>query len=337
MPTRLEDDLAVLYADALHHLTAILHAPGATHADREHARDALMRLHNAYSSAGMKNLDVRAAELNALASTLHGVGAMIEGDVSPLDIDALRESAEQARLLLVRAAREAFPDAANTAPPKDDPNATIPDTDAPKPDRSGTSNPPVQPSQPGRVEAGRRAEYDDLFATCIERPDKIANVNWYAGKLLEYKERYERIGAPLSIPWWFIGAIHGLESGFAFDRHLHNGDPLTARTKRVPPNRPTTGEPPFAWEDSARDALQYMRLDQWGDWSVSGALYQWEAYNGFGYRKYNIHTPYLWSFSNHYDKGRYVRDFVFDTDAVSNQCGAATLLRALVNKGAVAV
>ena len=336
MPSRFEDDLALLYADALHHLSGLLHAPGASHADRERARDALLRLHRAYSNAGIKDLAVRAAELNALASGLRAVAGETPAPALGSDLEALRATADEARRLLVRAAREAFPDTAGQAPRDDDPDAAEDDTPVVPGDRSGSSNQPTAPPV-GRVAPERRAEYEELFTTCVTRPERIAKLNWYANAVLANKARYETVGGPLAIPWWFIGAVHGLESGFAFDRHLHNGDPLTARTRRVPPGRPASGNPTFAWEDSARDALQYMKLDQWGDWSIAGALYQWEAYNGFGYRKYKINSPYLWSFSNHYDKGRYVRDHVFDTDAVSNQCGAATLLRAMVNAGAVAL
>jgi len=174
-----------------------------------------------------------------------------------------------------------------------------------------------------------------MFAQCVVRPAKLAVVNWHAANVCKYRERYERVGAPLHVPWWFIGAIHALESGFSFSGHLHNGDPLIARTRRVPAGRPAEGSPPFTWEASASDALRYKSLDTWGDWSISGALFQWESYNGFGYRKHRVPSPYLWSFSNHYAQGRYVRDHVFDASAVSNQCGAATLLRTLINQGVV--
>lgn len=334
MPARIEDELAKLYGDALQHLSALMHAPGATWDQRERARNALMRLHRAYAAAGIKSLEQRAAELNALASALRGVinhaPAIAEAD----EIEALRNAAEQARDLLVRAAREAFPD--SDAPDTENPDVTV--TEPPKmpDDRDGSAGDEAHKIE-SRVAPDRAAEYESLFDTCITLPGKVAKLNWYANKLIENRPRYESVGNPLDIPWWFIGAIHGLESGFAFDRHLHNGDPLTARTRRVPAGRPKNGEPPFTWEQSAHDALRYMKLDQWGDWSVAGALYQWEAYNGFGYRKYKINSPYLWSFSNHYEKGRYVRDHVFDTEAVSNQCGAATLLRSLVNQGAVQI
>ena len=62
------------------------------------------------------------------------------------------------------------------------------------------------------------------------------------------------VGTPLDIPWWFVAVIHDLEASRNFNAHLHNGDPLTHRTVHVPKNRPP-GNPPFTFEESARDAL----------------------------------------------------------------------------------
>lgn len=334
MSSRIEDELARLYGGALQHLRGMLHAKTATQDDRDRVRDALVRLHRTYATVGIKSLEQRAAELNALAAALHGVTSHVRSTAITTEVETLRNAAEEARRLLVRVAREAFPE--SDAPGGD--NADVIETGPPKEqdDRDGSAGDEADNTE-SRVAPDRAQEYESLFDTCIALPDKIAKVNWYANKLMENRSRYESVGNSLKIPWWFIGAIHGLESGFAFDRHLHNGDPLVARTRRVPAGRPVTGNPPFTWESSAEDALRYMKLDQWDDWSVVGALYQWEAYNGFGYRKYKINSPYLWSFSNHHEKGRYVRDHVFDTEAVSNQCGAATLLRTLMNQGAVQV
>jgi lysozyme family protein len=65
------------------------------------------------------------------------------------------------------------------------------------------------------------------------------------------------------------------------------------------------------------------------DWTEAAMLYRWEKYNGWGYRSRGIHTPYLWSFSEHYTKGKFVRDGVYDSNAVSRQPGASALLKAI--------
>ena len=65
------------------------------------------------------------------------------------------------------------------------------------------------------------------------------------------------------------------------------------------------------------------------DWSLASMLVRWEQYNGMGYRLRGLASPYLWSFSNLYTGGLFVADHVFDSDAKSQQCGAAVLLKRL--------
>jgi len=174
-----------------------------------------------------------------------------------------------------------------------------------------------------------RKEYTDLDLTCQVRQDRTADVAAVAQKLQASRARYEAVGNPLGIPWEFVAAVHQMECSARFDLHLHNGDPLTARTTHVPAGRPLAGAPPFTWQESATDALTFMKLHEVKDWSVAGTLYQMEKYNGFGYRKRNIFTPYLWAGSNHYVAGKFVRDGKFDPAAVSKQIGAALLWRQL--------
>lgn len=182
---------------------------------------------------------------------------------------------------------------------------------------------------------GLRAEYLDLFQSCVvtKKPDQVdATVD----RIDANATRYHAVADPVAIPWYVVGFIHYLEASLSFRRHLHNGDPLNARTVHVPKGRPRSGKPPFTWEASARDAIRYEGLDKVTDWSLTGTLYQLEKYNGFGYRLHGIHSPYLWSFSNHYTRGKYAADGKFDPDLVSTQIGAAVLLRVMVNRGLVA-
>jgi lysozyme family protein len=174
-------------------------------------------------------------------------------------------------------------------------------------------------------------EYVAFFTSAEwKNDDARRDATRFAEKALAARDRYEAVGGPLGIPWWFVAGLHLLESTFNFRTHLHNGDSLNARTFRVPAGRPTTGSPPFSWEESARDALIGEELDRQKDWSLARALYRWETYNGFGYRSRRIPTPYLWSFTTIYRKGKFVGDGVFDANAVSKQCGAVAFLKALI-------
>ncbi len=71
------------------------------------------------------------------------------------------------------------------------------------------------------------------------------------------------------------------------------------------------------------------------DWGLASLLYELERYNGLGYRLHHpeVRSPYLWSFSTHYSSGKYVTDGRWSHSARSAQCGAATLLRRLVELG----
>ncbi len=183
--------------------------------------------------------------------------------------------------------------------------------------------------------ASLRSEYQMLFDACQIKPARVSQVEALVATLIANKARYASVGTPLGIPWHVIAVIHNMECAQRFDRHLHNGDPLTARTRNVPAGRPKTGNPPFTWEDSATDALTLDGLTKWQDWSIPGILYCLEGYNGWGYRLYHpsVKTPYLWSGSNHYTSGKYVADGTWSDTAVSAQCGAATLLRRIAEKG----
>ncbi|WP_232830455.1 peptidoglycan-binding protein [Oceanicella sp. SM1341] len=193
---------------------------------------------------------------------------------------------------------------------------------------------PVQaPAEGAAPEAGRLAA---LYADCRPDPARLGEIDhFYLRPLLRNRALYEGLGARLGIPWWFIGLIHGLEASFSLETHLHNGDPLSARTVHHPPRRPATGSPPFTWTESATDALTMEGLAGLDDWSLGPALDRLERYNGLGYRNRGVPSPYLWSFSNHYTRGKFVADGRFDPDAVSKQCGAAVLLRRLEDTGAV--
>lgn len=178
-----------------------------------------------------------------------------------------------------------------------------------------------------------KTEYVQLFATCTVQPERAALVAWHVHKLVSGQAAYQRVGARLGIPWHFVGIAHGLEASFRFDCHLHNGDPLTHRTVQYPPGRPPVWNPPTDWDSSAIDALTLEGFAHQQDWSLPRTLYRWEAYNGFGSRHHGIHTPYLWSFSNHYTAGKYVSDGKWDGHVVSKQCGAAVMLKALIDGG----
>lgn len=180
-------------------------------------------------------------------------------------------------------------------------------------------------------------EYSSLLQAATIRPERKAEVMTLARKMADgdHWPRYKAVAAAVGCPALLVALIHAMESGLSFSRHLHNGDPLTARTVHVPEGRPIAGHPPFSWEESAVDALRLHGLDDWRDWSRPGLAYILERYNGWGYRRFHsdVPSPYLWSFTTAYTAGKYVADGHFDPQAVSKQAGAMALLMGLEQTG----
>lgn len=178
------------------------------------------------------------------------------------------------------------------------------------------------------------AEYGRLWRSAAVLARWSREAGEAAAAILRDRARYEAIAADprARAPWWWIGCIHHMECGGRFDRHLANGDPLTARTKQVPAGLPREGRPPFSFEQGAIAALALKAVSAITDWSIEHALYQWELYNGFGYRLYHPGTlsPYLWSGTGHYHSGKYIADGRWSETAMSGQVGAAAILLALL-------
>lgn len=178
--------------------------------------------------------------------------------------------------------------------------------------------------------ANVRDGYRNMWEEAVTQEAWERAATFAADAIRRNQERYEGVVGDTGVPWFFVGVLHWMESAGDFSTHLHNGDPLRARTVRVPAGRPRRGKPPFSWEESAKDALALKSL--FSDeirWTVPRVLYEAERYNGFGYAWRGVNSPYVWSGTQHYVRGKYVRDGVFSHTAVSEQVGVAAILKAL--------
>lgn len=177
-------------------------------------------------------------------------------------------------------------------------------------------------------------QYEVMWSHIAINPVFAAEANRIAQRILSDAKRYQYVANYCGVPWWLVGVLHHMEAGGDFTKHLHNGDPLSAPTFQVPAHRPP-GKGPFTWEASAVDALKLKKLHEVGDWSFARVAYEIERFNGFGYRLYHstVPSPYLWSGTNQYTCGKYSADGKFDPHFVSKQCGALTIIHALINAG----
>lgn len=164
---------------------------------------------------------------------------------------------------------------------------------------------------------------------CIVNPDKIAAFKQVGDRLSAStaKARYQTVEKKTGVPWWFIAVVHEREASQRWDRSLAQGDPWNKKSTHVPANRG-----PFnSWEDAAYDALvncpPYAARNK--DWTIGGALTMLEKYNGLGYYRKGIPSPYIWAGTNQYSRGKYVSDGVFSATTVDTQLGVAGLLKSM--------
>jgi lysozyme family protein len=141
-----------------------------------------------------------------------------------------------------------------------------------------------------------------------------------------YLDVVRKAGMPDSV-WVFVAVSHYREASQDFTRNLGQGDPLDRVTIHVPKGRgPFVG--PDAFVEAAVDALKncppYAARET--DWSIAGVLTTLERYNGTGYAVRGLPSPYIWSGTNQYVRGKFVADGVFDPSVVDRQLGCAGLI-----------
>jgi lysozyme family protein len=142
------------------------------------------------------------------------------------------------------------------------------------------------------------------------------------------KARYREVAAKTGVPWAVVAVIHERECSQDWRGSIAQGDPWDCVSVHVP-----AGRGPFkSWEEAAIDALVYCvpYAARNRDWSIGGALTKLEEYNGLGYAARKLPSPYIWSGTDQYTAGKYVRDGIYDPNAVDRQLGCAGLLLAMM-------
>jgi lysozyme family protein len=142
------------------------------------------------------------------------------------------------------------------------------------------------------------------------------------------KSRYQAVSAKTGVPWPVVAVIHERECSQDWTGSLAQGDPWDRVSVHVP-----AGRGPFkSWEEAAIDALNdcapYAGRNK--DWTIGALLTKLEEYNGLGYASRGVPSPYVWSGTDQYRSGKYVRDGVYDPHAIDGQLGCAGLLMAMM-------
>lgn len=169
-----------------------------------------------------------------------------------------------------------------------------------------------------------QAGYASLWASIAIR--NVTGADKFARKIIAGEKQYREVEAATGVPWYFIGLLHMRESSCSFGGVLHNGERIigTGRKTTLVPK----GRGPFStWAEAAIDALKLKGLHKIKIWPIAQLAFEAERFNGLGYVRHGINSPYLWAGSNHQQPGKFVRDGVFSRTAVDTQLGVMTVLK----------
>lgn len=172
--------------------------------------------------------------------------------------------------------------------------------------------------------------YDENGRLIIQ--DILGKIGNIVDRIFAHKRQYEHVSHtfPNPIRWYHVALIHLMEGELNFNTYLGNGQSLYRKTTIVP-----KGRGPFKnFYEGAVDAIRYKNLDKIQDWSIGSTLEMFERWNGWGYVLYHptVNSPYLWSCTNYYTKGKYVSDGRFRKNAVSSQIGIAPIYKEILGR-----
>lgn len=171
-----------------------------------------------------------------------------------------------------------------------------------------------------------------FWQKCQITSSRVHEVGSVANQIAGFRNQfYEPVSAMTGVPWYVIGLLDDREESFNHNDYLGQGDPLNKKTINVPAGRgPFTG--PNAWIDGAIDAIHisgWDRLPSGSHWDIVTTLMKCEMFNGLGYAHMGLRSPYVWGATNQQQRGKYVRDRVFDPNVWDVQVGCAAVLLAL--------
>lgn len=168
------------------------------------------------------------------------------------------------------------------------------------------------------------------------KASRLSEFHKTAVKLMnpQSKMRYQAISEATGVPWFAIAVIHEREADGNFNMQLAQGDPLN----KVSVHEPSGRGPFFTHLDDVppKDAFYRGALDalidcaphaaKWKNWSAGGTFTLLEEYNGLGYAAHGVPSAYVWSGTDQYKSGKFIKDRVYDPTEVDIQLGCAPII-----------
>lgn len=135
------------------------------------------------------------------------------------------------------------------------------------------------------------AYYRELYDSMVVHPSWVPEVTKAADLIGKNKLSYEYVAKQCPpVPWVLIGLLHFRERGCNFRFQLLNGEAWNMRTVLTP-----AGYGPWSsWSDATLFGMKHWKLDQIEGWSIGRVLMETEDWNGEGYERLGLNSPYNW-------------------------------------------
>lgn len=179
-----------------------------------------------------------------------------------------------------------------------------------------------------------KKKVDDLKDNLTKK--QAADLEKFKANYEAHKADYQSVSDQTDVPPELVAAIHWREGSGNFGTYLHQGDPLGKAPVNVPTNIPTfqKGE----WDKAAAHALNTKDkkecqkvLGMTKDTKDRAAIAAYaERYNGTGYDKKNVPSPYVYSGTDEYTSGKFVKDHVYSPTAVDKQLGVMPMVDSIM-------
>jgi lysozyme family protein len=169
-------------------------------------------------------------------------------------------------------------------------------------------------NDPNQMGMPLRPNLQLMFNEAVISPEFEIDADLQAKRIIVNKLVYESLQSRINSPddcfitWFTIGVIHAMEGNCSLKNSIEDGEPLREGISWLEDARQVLSNRPKRGLDGFLD-LEYI-----------------ERHNGFGYRTHGIYSPYLWSGTQFYTKGKYGSDGQYDPELVSRQVGAVPVL-----------
>jgi lysozyme family protein len=133
-----------------------------------------------------------------------------------------------------------------------------------------------------------------------------------------------------------LAAMHWREGSGSMTKSIANGNSITSYVRKDGLDSAGSSSNSYAptdnWVDHSTEVIEHKLIQKYGsgakqkDFTQNAQFYDFaERFNGMGYRQKGVASPYVWSGTDQYSGGKYVKDGVYDPNYRDQQLGVAVL------------